>query len=318
MIRIIGAGISGLSLARMLQGDVQVYEKDDHVGGHCSSVTVDGWTFDQGPHILFSKHVKVLEWMHKHGPTLQLHRRQNRIWRDGRLLHWPEADGSQYSRKLWKYPLEDLELPAITRITDTKYTEQEYFWYPKTGGYQAICEALAKGLDIQYGIEWVPRHHRMEDKLIWTGPYNRIAKMYSQPELPVNWVTVVTCLGYGPGPTATAIYYPEDKYVFNRVTFPCNFSGHNERANFHLVQYEATWNESNPIGHYWRLPSFLHAAVYLGYPVPIKGYKEAVEKTRKLAAEDGIILHGRFAEHEYWNADRCVLASMELAERLNG
>lgn len=49
---IIGAGPGGLSAAMVLAArghDVVVYEKDTHVGGRCSAIKIDGFTFDLGP-----------------------------------------------------------------------------------------------------------------------------------------------------------------------------------------------------------------------------------------------------------------------------
>ncbi|MEO0478328.1 MAG: FAD-dependent oxidoreductase [Planctomycetota bacterium] len=66
-IAILGAGISGVSLARMLAADghaVTVLEKSDRAGGLCKSRQIDGFTFDDaGGHIMFSKNQKVLGWM---------------------------------------------------------------------------------------------------------------------------------------------------------------------------------------------------------------------------------------------------------------
>lgn len=66
-IAILGAGISGTSLARMLAQDghdVVVFERSERAGGLCKSRKVDGFTFDDaGGHILFSKRTDVLDWM---------------------------------------------------------------------------------------------------------------------------------------------------------------------------------------------------------------------------------------------------------------
>ncbi|MBK8975475.1 MAG: FAD-dependent oxidoreductase [Planctomycetes bacterium] len=66
-IAILGAGISGVSLARMLAADghdVVVLEKSERAGGLCKSRQVDGFTFDDaGGHIMFSKRQDVLQWM---------------------------------------------------------------------------------------------------------------------------------------------------------------------------------------------------------------------------------------------------------------
>ena len=65
-IAILGGGISGCALARMLAADghrVTVLEKTERVGGLCKSRSYDGFTFDEaGGHIIFSKDQDVLQW----------------------------------------------------------------------------------------------------------------------------------------------------------------------------------------------------------------------------------------------------------------
>ena len=67
---ILGAGVSGLSLARfLLEGglarhDLTVFEAAPAVGGLCASKTVDGFTYDvTGGHILYSKDAAAMRWM---------------------------------------------------------------------------------------------------------------------------------------------------------------------------------------------------------------------------------------------------------------
>jgi phytoene dehydrogenase-like protein len=67
---ILGAGVSGLSLARFLieggldPASVHLFEADRVVGGLCRSKTVDGFTFDvAGGHILYSKDAPAMQWM---------------------------------------------------------------------------------------------------------------------------------------------------------------------------------------------------------------------------------------------------------------
>ncbi|MEC7725290.1 MAG: FAD-dependent oxidoreductase, partial [Planctomycetota bacterium] len=65
-IAILGGGISGCALGRMLAGDghsVTVLEKTERPGGLCKSRRYDGFTFDEaGGHIIFSKDQEVLQW----------------------------------------------------------------------------------------------------------------------------------------------------------------------------------------------------------------------------------------------------------------
>jgi protoporphyrinogen oxidase len=69
-IAILGAGVSGLALARFLvEGGVgahqlSLFEAASVAGGLCRSKTVDGFTYDvAGGHILYSKDTHVLRWM---------------------------------------------------------------------------------------------------------------------------------------------------------------------------------------------------------------------------------------------------------------
>ena len=63
-IAVVGAGISGLSAATFLTNDdVDLYEATSDVGGHASSFSVNGFVFDRGPHILFSKNQQVLNFL---------------------------------------------------------------------------------------------------------------------------------------------------------------------------------------------------------------------------------------------------------------
>lgn len=53
-IIILGAGLSGLSVAYHLKLDYEIFERNSCVGGLCRSVKIDGFIFDYGPHILFT------------------------------------------------------------------------------------------------------------------------------------------------------------------------------------------------------------------------------------------------------------------------
>jgi protoporphyrinogen oxidase len=62
MITILGAGITGLSCSYHLGHDnCIIYEQHAHAGGHVHSDLRDGFTWDEGPHISFTKHGYVKE-----------------------------------------------------------------------------------------------------------------------------------------------------------------------------------------------------------------------------------------------------------------
>lgn len=68
-IAVIGSGISGLSIARMLQNDheVVVFEKSDRIGGMIKCERVNDNLFHKvGGHVFNSKNQKVLDWFWSH------------------------------------------------------------------------------------------------------------------------------------------------------------------------------------------------------------------------------------------------------------
>lgn len=99
---ILGAGPSGLATALFLKYPNIVLEKNSHPGGHTSSFYHKGYTFDQGPHIMFSKNKEILDFMVRSlGKNIYKSRRNNKISFKNRLLKWP------FENNLYKLPLED-------------------------------------------------------------------------------------------------------------------------------------------------------------------------------------------------------------------
>jgi protoporphyrinogen oxidase len=87
---IIGAGVSGLSLGLLLEGEVEIFEAAGDVGGHASSIVDAGWTFDRGPHIMFSKRADVLEFMIRSlAGNVHASRRNSKVCIDGHFAKYP-------------------------------------------------------------------------------------------------------------------------------------------------------------------------------------------------------------------------------------
>ncbi len=68
MYTILGAGLTGLSIADHFSKKgmpFKLYEAKSHGGGHIHSETVDGFVWDEGPHVSFTPHEYVKNYFAK-------------------------------------------------------------------------------------------------------------------------------------------------------------------------------------------------------------------------------------------------------------
>lgn len=99
---IIGAGPSGLSMGMFLREPSEIVERESHPGGTASSFHSGGYTFDFGPHIMFSRNKAVLEFMVASlDDNVHQCRRKNRISFAGHLVKYP------FENDLGSLPVED-------------------------------------------------------------------------------------------------------------------------------------------------------------------------------------------------------------------
>ena len=108
-IIILGAGISGVSLAYYLQKfkkvkEITILEKEKIPGGLLRSFNCNGIAYDIGPHIIFSKHKDILEKNIKIlGKNITKIRRSNKIIFKNRYIKYP------FENELSKLPKDKLE-----------------------------------------------------------------------------------------------------------------------------------------------------------------------------------------------------------------
>jgi protoporphyrinogen oxidase len=89
-VGILGAGASGLSLALLTHLEWLLLEAGSRPGGHAVSTSVNGWIFDRGPHIMFSRSELLLDCMVASlGENVHQCRRNNRVAIAGELARYP-------------------------------------------------------------------------------------------------------------------------------------------------------------------------------------------------------------------------------------
>jgi len=93
-IGILGGGLSGLALQRFLNVDSEVLEKEDRVGGLCRTFDKDGFKYDVGGHILFSKNEQIMDFVKSElGDNKNECKRKNDIFFKDRFVKYPFENG---------------------------------------------------------------------------------------------------------------------------------------------------------------------------------------------------------------------------------
>jgi UDP-galactopyranose mutase len=241
------------------------------------------------------------------------------------------------------------------------YGPNAQFWYPREGGIGALPRKLAEGLNVSYGSEAVEvkptkRGVRVTYRIngfpktvesahvISSLPLPELVKIMS--DVPDDVVRAanklvynsIVCVEVGvrrPGVTDKHwLYFPEPGFVFNRVSFPMNFSPWTTPAGRSSVLVEVTFRDRQPdleetkarvlegLGEAGLLragdevevcDASSHRYAYVIYDLD---HGRNVSVVHRYLRERRVTPVGRFGEWEYFNMDKSVLAGKRAAEGL--
>ena len=116
-VTILGAGLAGLSVAHHLNEKYEVYEKNGYAGGHIHSEYINGFTWDEGPHVSFTTNEYVKRFFEYNT--------------DGDILEYPVKTGN-YFKGVWiPHPAQSnlFAVPQPLRdkcLKDFKDTKEKY------------------------------------------------------------------------------------------------------------------------------------------------------------------------------------------------
>ena len=160
---ILGGGASGLSLS-LLTG-AQIIESERTPGGHAVSTEIDGYTFDRGPHIIFSRSKLLLECMvNSLGTNVHESTRNNKVFVRGKLL---------------KYPIEN-DLAGLSQSDKIKcligYVEAQI---ANAGGLRQTRD-LADWFNNSFGIDLTELYFRPYNEKVWKVPLENLSMTWSE------------------------------------------------------------------------------------------------------------------------------------------
>lgn len=163
-VGVLGGGISGLTFASLVPGS-EVLEKEPVFGGLMRSVSADGYTFDCGSHIIFSRNKEALGFMlGLLGRNRLTHRRNTVIFYKGRRVKYPFENG------LGALPPEEaMECAEGYRRA----------WLAREGGKAEKPENFREWMAYRFG-------RPITDKYLY--PYNRKVWDYPPERMGCAWV----------------------------------------------------------------------------------------------------------------------------------
>ena len=260
-----------------------------------------------------------------------------------------------YNRKIWNtdlknVPLEWLDgklpMPNIESILlQNLWREEEgnmvhsSFYYPVKGGSQFIVDRLSEGLHIKTSspVERIdtsgerPAINGAEyDHVIYTGDCRRLHEIMDQDsailqdlkELPSNGTSNMLC---ETDPTDISwLYLPDPELKAHRIIYTGNFSPNNNKPGNRtscVVEFSGHVDEEVMKAEISKLPGNLEPIRSNqepnSYVIQNHNSRELIQQAKDFLAPSHVHLLGRFAEWEYYNMDKCMLAAMQLKEKLS-
>ena len=277
-----------------------------------------------------------------------------KIWNypaDRMSHHW--VDG-----RIPRPPIEDIIRSAIGIETEG-YTHQAVFSYPVEGGIEALVRAIAEPVLSAIRTGFSVSSIREEDggfavsdgretvhagRLISTIPLQNLLPCLSG--VPADVQAACDALRYnslcsvfigiaGEVPDISWLYVPDEAAgLFNRVSFPSNYSTRVAPAGHSSILAEITYNGGDAVSRMADADLIEHTVtslvaaglipsrdtvVYTGiarqefaYVVYDIDYQKNIGIVREFCREKGIDLVGRFSRFEYLNMDGCIRSAIDF------
>jgi len=282
-----------------------------------------------------------------------------------------------YNEKIWNVAAEEMAFdwvegrvprPPIADVVKSAvgvetegYTHQLYFGYPKAGGIEAVPQSFAKdchNITLNYRVQRVwcdgqkwrvsdGRTIKSYDRIVSTIPIEDL--IGSLPDVPEQVRRCVAGLRYnslvtvmmGVKSTAplayTALYVPDKRFPFHRLSFPLNFTDEGAPSGHMAITAEITTNPGDGVHEaddenisqrvidgiaemkliepddvrFCEVHRTKHAYVVRSFD-----YRQNLTTALDYLRGLGIVSVGRNAEFEYINMDEAVRRGLAVAEAL--
>jgi protoporphyrinogen oxidase len=277
-----------------------------------------------------------------------------KIWKfptEQMSLHWVEG-------RIPRPPVEDIIRSAIGIETEG-YKHQSVFSYPRKGGIEALVRSIAspveKSIRTGFDVSSIKKEGEkylisdgdniiIADRCISTIPLQRLLKSLenvpecvrkSSNDLKYNSIACVFIGVRGKLSDISWMYVPDkDPGLFNRISFPSNYSPEVAPAGHSAILAEITYHEGDDVSEMPDQMIIDHVIKALknmniikdredivftalerqtyAYVIYDLDYKKNIATVKDFCAKLGIGLVGRFSEFEYLNMDGCIRNAMNF------
>ena len=282
-----------------------------------------------------------------------------KIWKfptEQMSLHWVEG-------RIPRPPVEDIIKSAIGIETEG-YTHQSVFSYPRKGGIEALVKSIAspvkKCIRTGFNVSSVRKEGEkylisdgdniiIADSCISTIPLQRLLESLenvpesvrrSCNELKYNSIACVFIGVRGKLQDISWMYVPDKELgLFNRVSFPSNYSPDVAPAGHSAILAEITYHEGDDVSEMPDRKIIDHVIKALknmniikdredivytalqrqrfAYVIYDLDYQKNIAVVKDFCEKLGIGLVGRFSEFEYLNMDGCIRNAMNFVRNIN-
>jgi protoporphyrinogen oxidase len=210
----------------------------------------------------------------------------------------------------------------------------EGFYYPKSGGFQRIFDALftplahkvilnegARKIAYEEGL-WEINHKYRCEVLINTAPWPGLYPALGEPavlaehfeRLVSNSITV-TLWEREHGSSAHWIYEPSLDIAHHREFYIRNFAPHSKPSGVYTETNTARVNREFPqAGVTAGSPALYEHTNEEAYPVPVIGHARAIAAIQEYYRPRKLYGLGRWGQWRYMNSDVCIKEAMEFVK----
>jgi len=279
-----------------------------------------------------------------------------------------------YNKKIWaipthlldfnwvkdRIPIPNMEDVIVGAVSDQKkgFGDNAQFWYPAKGGMESLPNGFLPYVkNIRLNSE-VTKIFVEKKKMIVNGvrevSYSKIISTIPLPtlvkiidnvpkevedaakKLEYNWVFAVN-IGIDRPKISNKhwVYYPEEKFIFHRISFPMNLSPFNAPKGKSSITAEISGSKYKPVdrdnieervlgdlqeaGVLNKNDKILFTKTLLFNPAYIiydLNHQKNVGVIHSFLMQNGIFPCGRFGEWEYFNMDHSILSGRDIVLKL--